>query len=66
MPSPAEAETIGIFHNAKVAVPIQTALKELKHPQLPATIITDNSTSHGILTLTIRQNRAKAFDMKIY
>ena len=48
-----EAETIGIFHNTKVAVPIQTALTELKHPRSTATIRTDNSTSHGILTLII-------------
>ena len=62
----AEAETIGIFHNAKVAVPIRTALAELNHPQPPATIRTDNNTSHGILTSTIRQKSSKAFDMNIY
>ena len=63
-----EAETIGIFHNAKVEVPIQRALTELNHPQPPDTIITDNSTSHGILILTstIRQKRSKSFDMNIY
>ena len=32
MSSAAEAETIGIFHNAKVAFPIRTALIELNHP----------------------------------
>ena len=56
----------GIFHNAKVAVPIRTALTELNHPQPPSTIRTDNSTSHGILTSTIRQKCSKAFDMNIY
>ena len=61
-----EAETIGIFHNAKVAVPMGTALTELNHPQPSATIITDNITSHGILTSTIREKRSKAFDMNIY
>ena len=66
MSSAAEAETIGIFHNAKTAVPIRTALEELGHPQPPTTIRTDNSTSHGILTSTIRQKRSKAFDMRIY
>ena len=55
MSSAAEAETIGIFHNVKVAVPIRTALTDLKHPQPPATIRTDDSTSCGILTPTIRQ-----------
>ena len=62
----AEAETIGIFYNAKVAVPIRTALTEFNHPKPPATIITDNSTSHGILTSTIRKKRSKDFDMNIY
>ena len=66
MSSDAEAETIGIFHNAKVAVPIRTSLTELNHPQPSATIITDNITSHGILTSNIRQKRSKGFDMNIY
>ena len=66
MSSAEESEKIGIFHNAKVAVTIQTALTELNHPQFPATIRTDNSTSHSILTSTIRQKRTKAFDMNIY
>ena len=66
MSSAAEAEQIGIFHNAKVSVPIRKASTELNHPQPPATIKTDNSTSHGILTSTIRQKRPKAFDMNIY
>ena len=62
----AEANKIGIFHNAKVAIPIRTALTELNHPQPPAKIRTDNSTSQGILTSTIRQKRPKDFDMNIY
>ena len=66
MSSAAEAETIGIFHNAKTAVPIRTTLQELGHQQPATTIRTDNSTSHGILTSTIRQKKSKAFDMNIY
>ena len=66
MSSAVEAEIIGIFHNAKVAVPIHTNLNELGHIQPPATIQTESSTSHGILTSTIRQKRSKAFDMNIY
>ena len=62
----AEAETIGVFQNEKVGVPIKKSLIELNHPQPPATIRTDNSTSHGILTSTIRQKRFKAFDRNIY
>ena len=48
MSSVAEAETIGIFHHAKVAVHIRTALTRLGYIQYQATIQTDNSTSHGI------------------
>ena len=66
MSSAVEAETIGIFHNAKVAVPIRTALTELNHPQPPAKIRTDNITFHVILTSTIRQKCSKSFDMNIY
>ena len=57
----AQAETIGAFHNTKTAVPIRTTLNELGHPQQPTTIRTDNSTSHGILTSTIRQKISKVF-----
>ena len=66
MSSAAEAETIGIFHNSKVAVPIRTALTELNHTQPPDTIRTDNSTAHGILTSTVRKKCSKSFDMNIY
>ena len=66
MSSAAEAESIGVYHNSKVAVPIRTALQELGHPQPPTIIRTDNSTAHGILTSTIRQKRSKAFDMNVY
>ena len=66
MSSVSEADTIGIFHNAKVDIPIRTILTELGHSQPPTTIRTDNSTSYGILTSTIRQKRSKDFDMDIY
>ena len=66
MSSVAEAETIGILNNAKAVIPIRTTLQELGHQQPPATTRTDNSTSHGTLTPTIRQKRSKAFDMNIY
>ena len=66
MSSAVEAGTIGIFHKAKTAVPIRTTLQELGHQQLATAIRTDNSTSHGILTSTIRQKKSKAFDTNIY
>ena len=39
MSSAAEADTIGIFHNGKVAVSIRTTLNKLGNPQAPTTII---------------------------
>ena len=50
-----DAETIVFFHNAKIAVPIRTALSKLSHVQPPTTMRDDNSTSHVILTSTIQQ-----------
>lgn len=55
MSSAVEAETMGVFHNTNIAVPIRTTLIELGHPKPHTTIRTDNSTSHGILTSTICQ-----------
>ena len=66
MSSAAEAESIGIYHNGKTAIPIRTALEELGHPQPPTIIKTDNSTAHGILPSKIRQKRSNAFDMNVY
>ena len=64
--SAAAAEIIGIHHNNRLDVPIKTVLIELGHSHPPTTIRIDNSTSHRILTSTIRQKRPKAFDINIY
>jgi hypothetical protein len=44
--------------NAKEAEVIRTTLEELGHKQQATTIITDNTTAHGIVNNCICQNRS--------
>ena len=66
MSSAAEAELAALFMNAKLAVPIRQALIEMGFPQPATRVKTDNSTAYGIINDTIKQNRSKAMDMRIY
>ena len=43
--SSAECKTAGVFHNAKVAIPIQYILNEIGHKQPPTPLIMDNNTT---------------------
>lgn len=61
--SAAEAEYGGIFHNAKLAVPMRTTLEELGHIQQQTPICTDNSTAAGIANKIVKQKRSRAMDM---
>ena len=47
--SAAEAETGGLFHNARTAIPIRQALETLDHAQPPTSIKTDNSTANDFV-----------------
>ena len=49
MASAAEAEITGLFLNVRLAIPIQTALIELGHPQPATKMKTDNSTANGFI-----------------
>lgn len=64
--SATEAEVGGVYHNARDGVPLRTALEEMGHPQPSTPIITDNTTAHGILNRTVKQQRSKAIDMRFY
>ena len=66
--SASEAETGSTYLGFQRAVPIRTTLKELGHPQPPqgTPAFTDNNTSHGILTSTMRPKLSKAFDMRYH
>jgi hypothetical protein len=64
--SAAEAEIGALFLNAKEGVNICNILKEMGHPQLDMPMQTDNTTAHGILRSTCKQQRSKAIDMSFY
>ena len=66
--SATKAETGGIYHDTRGAVPMIVALIEMGHPQDPngVLITTDNSTAHGILTSTMRAKPSEAYDMRYH
>jgi hypothetical protein len=64
--SAAEAEIGALFLNAKEGVNIWNILKEMGHPQPATPIQTDNTTAHGILRGTCKQQRSKAMYMRFY
>ena len=64
--SAAEAETAGLFHNAKTAIAIRRSLDILGHPQPPTPIKTDNSTALGFVKNLVHQKRSKSWDMRFH
>jgi Reverse transcriptase (RNA-dependent DNA polymerase) len=64
--SASEAEMAGLFHNAKEACALRTALTEMGHEQPPTPIVTDNSTAAGIANNTVKQKQSKSMDMHFY
>ena len=48
--SAAEAETGGLFHNARMSITIRHISETLEHPQPPTPIKTDNATTHNFVT----------------
>jgi hypothetical protein len=64
--SAAEAEIGALFLNAKEGVNIRNILKEMGHPQPATPMQTDNTTAHGILRGTCKQQRSKAIYMRFY
>jgi hypothetical protein len=66
MASSAEAETVGVYKNARLGTVLRFTLQEMGHPQEATPIETDNTTAHGILNGTVQQNRSRAMDMRFY
>jgi hypothetical protein len=62
----AETELGAHFINAKTAVPNCKMLKELKHPQPPTPMQTNNSTAYGVLNNKITPKATKAIDMRFH
>ncbi len=61
----AEAELGALFINAKTAVSMQCALKEMEHPQTCTPIQTNNLTAHALLTNKIMPKALKV-DMRLH
>eukprot|EP00957_Ditylum_brightwellii_P187833 14301654-Ditylum_brightwellii.AAC.1 len=66
MASTTESEIGTLFINTCKGEELCLALKEMGHLQLPTSVITDNSTPHGILNKTVKQKRTQAIDMQFY
>ena len=66
MSSAAEAEIVSTLLNGQEAVPINTTLSKLGHPQTATPIRVDNPTAEGFANNTIKQKRSKAIDMRFY
>ena len=66
MSSEAESEYGALFLNGQAAVPIQTTLIEMHHPQPPTPIQVDNSTDVVIANKSIKQKLSKAMDMRFH
>ena len=64
--SAAECETAGVFHNIKIAIPIQHILNELGHQQPPTPLIMDNNTTERFIKNNLKLKKSKSRDMRYY
>eukprot|EP00804_Cyclotella_cryptica_P028815 CCRYP_020140-RA/>CCRYP_020140-RA protein AED:0.25 eAED:0.25 QI:0/0/0/1/1/1/2/0/480 len=63
MSSAAEAELVALYINAGKVIPLRHLLIKMGHPQPPTPIQTNNSTTIGIVNITIQPKRTRAMDM---
>ena len=63
--SAAEAETAGLFYNARESIPIRQTLIAMGHPQPPTPIKTDNSTALSFVHANMKQKKSKSWDMRL-
>ncbi len=64
--SVAEAELGAAFQNAQKAVEFRNTLHELGYPQLPTTIMIDNTVAEGLAADTINAKRSKSMDVRFF
>ena len=65
--SAAEAETHGVFHNAKKTIPIVHTLTHMGHKQKqPTPIRADNSTAVGFVNRNMQMKQSKTWDMQLH
>eukprot|EP00957_Ditylum_brightwellii_P089295 6799185-Ditylum_brightwellii.AAC.1 len=66
MVSVTEVETGVFFTNACKGEELHLALEEMGHPQPPMLVMTDNSTTRGILNKTVKQKRNWVINIRFY
>lgn len=66
MSSAQESEIGGGYLNAKEAIPMIQALKEMGHPQGPMPMQFDNQTANNLLNGDAQQRRSKHMDMRFH
>ena len=59
MASAAEEEIASLFLNARLTIPLRTALIKMGHPQPATKINTDKNTDNGFVNGTVKQNKTK-------
>lgn len=64
MASAAEVEIAALFLNARIAIPLCTALIEMGHLPPATKIKTDNNTADRFVNGTIKQNKTKQKQQK--
>jgi hypothetical protein len=55
-----------VFHYGKEACPLRIAPEEMGHPQPATSMAINNNTASSIATVTVKQKRSKAIDMRCY
>ena len=66
MNSAANAECGALFNNTKDGVALYNTLEEMGHPQPPAPVQVNNSTTNGFANKQIKQCKSKSMDMRFY
>ena len=61
-----KVEVSGLFYNVLTYVPLRITLNGIGFSQPPTPIKTDNSSSEGIVTVTVRKKSSKAIYMRFY
>jgi hypothetical protein len=64
--SSAEAEYAAIFLMGQIGVGIRNTLSDIGYTQPPTIITTDNSVAKGIATMSCKQKRSKAVDLRYH
>ena len=64
--SAVEAETKGVFENAKKVIAMRHLLTDMGHPQKQTIINTDNTTTVGFVNKNIQLKKSKSWDMNFH